>query len=134
MEITGLSNINDTNSKSVALNLFQDALGVEVKESDVSKCYVKQKRGREMTDRNKESKPIVFIQLSDLSLKHRIMKEKSIRKQRLNSWAVDSSSTTSSGRREIYINDALTKFTHALLMKAKTVKKEKSYKFVWIKK
>lgn len=157
IEITGVPNINDANAKGLAQHLLFNALAIEVPDDKIVKCYVKKVLRKKNSKDDKapcsssSHSSVICLTLSDSSLKQNIMRTKSKKKNRLNSNILDGSgvvgssgisgsigdgggSSGGSGTKkanDIYINDALTSYTRALFMKAKEIKKQKGYKYVW---
>lgn len=144
IEITGVCNANDSNCIRMAQQIFSRALSVDVPDIDIEKCYVRKTKANSSST---ALKSIICLRFSNLTTKQRIMCAKRKNKNNLNTYAagidehVDkgaggSSNNSSSNSKKskgtgIYINDSLTKFTQALLMKTKEAMKRTGGKYVW---
>lgn len=137
IEIVGVSNVNDTNVIRTAQQIFSKALSIDVPDNEIEKCYVKKTQSKSSSP---ALKSIICLRFASLTTKQRIMCAKRNNKNNLNTHATgidgplvssgSSSSRIGSGT-GIYINDSLTKFTQALLMKTKEAMKQKGGKYVW---
>ena len=86
---------NDTNVKGLAQKLFLNALSIEVPDNKIEKCFVKKvprkRNGRdnETISSSSSHTSVICLSFTDLMLKQNIMKEKSRKKNILNSNVLD---------------------------------------------
>lgn len=144
IEIAGVSNANNSNCIGMAQQIFSKALSVDVPDNEIEKCYVKKTQNKSSST---ALKSVICLRFSNPSTKQRIMCAKRQNKNNLNTLATgldghvdigaggSSNNSSSSSKKSkgtgIYINDALTKFTKALLMKTKEAMKKTGGKYVW---
>lgn len=131
IEIVGVPDVNDTNARQAAQKIFSDALSVNVDNTQIERCYVKKLKTKTRLNNSNETinKDIICVQFTTYDVKQIIMKK---RKQNKN-LTTKLFGNVNNIERNIYINESFTKYTQALFMQAKKLKREKKYKYLWFK-
>lgn len=128
IEITGISTADHTNAFDLAQKVFSNCLNLKVESNAIQKCYVKKILNKNSNNSAQNSKKVICVHLTSNDMKQKILKIKSAEevKKKLNT------STIGEKQNEmIYINHSLTKYTQALFMAAREVKRVHHYKFLW---
>lgn len=121
-EIVGVPYVNK-DSQNVALKIFRVGLSIDVADSQIEKCNIKVKYVRNNVEVNVSSKHIICLLFNDCAVKRNIFREKRKRKNKITTPILRSNVT--SYRNQIRINESLIKYTQALFMKTKNLKREK---------
>lgn len=119
IDILGLPVCSDENVVDKVIRLINQGLHVEINEHHIDNCYV--------VKRDNISK--VVVKLTSQLLKNKIIEAKIKNKKSITTAIFDTSTTS----KPIFINEAMTAKTRDLFTKAKVMKTEHKYKYLWIR-
>ncbi|XP_055390577.1 uncharacterized protein LOC129619359 isoform X2 [Condylostylus longicornis] len=127
VDVVGLPNVNSNIVKEKVLSLFSQMCNENLSESDITNCYIKHNN----VNKNKSNKNIIFVKFSSMNCKQKIMNCKKFLKTK--NFGVSGEANSDFVNKKVYVNNSLTLFYKSLLKKAQEIKKERSYKFLWIR-
>lgn len=132
VDIVGIPNVNKDNALSSAIKLLAEGLEENLSADDVESCYVKtiksNNKSQSVSSSPERLMNIVCIKFRSAERKQSVIKNK--RRKLLTS----SLFGEKYGNHPIHINESLTKSNRLLLNKAKKIKIEKNYSFLWVNK
>lgn len=128
IEITGISNVDNNNALDLAKKVFCECMNVSIDSDDIDKCYFKKIMYKSHNNSALKSRKTICVNFTSNEKKLKILKCKSTEevKKKLNT-----STFGDKDRNVIYVNHSFTKYTQALFMAAKEVKKNQHYKYLW---
>ena len=143
IDIVGLPNVTNENSREMATKLIHDALSVNLSDEDVASCFVKstqKKSSSNVNDADSEVgasnvnkvtnniNTIICLEFCSLATKKKVLESKKENYKKLNAELIDANV-----KNKIYVNNSLTNYYRALFSSLKTFKKERKLKYVWFK-
>lgn len=129
VDVIGVPNVDNTNALDSAVKLMSEGLGESINPHDIKSCYVKTITTKSNSaSTSAESLRVLRIKFSSLDLKQKILNKK--KKTKLTTGLFGQQHAT----KQIFINESLTNYNRAVYNRAKKIKIEKQFSYLWISK
>lgn len=140
VDFVGIPDINKNNCREKVMEVIKTGLSLDnFNEEDISECFIKKKKTNfadvlsekygESSSATKTPLSIVAVKFTSEAIKRKILKQKYNIKKKLNAGIFGDLHAN----QPIYINEAMTVYMRELYSKVQLQKRNKNFKFVWVR-